>query len=87
MPYIKQHQRDECLENGLADFLTYLLTVSVENRKGFVAYAVEYLGKHSFGQNYFGLSTGTDAVRSAYNEMEKDLAAYEAKKRLENGDV
>lgn len=87
MPYIKQDQREVVQREGLADLTTWLASVPVEDRKGFLAYALEYLTLYSFKQNYFGRSTGLDALRSAYNELEADLKKYESKKREENGDV
>jgi len=87
MPYIENEKREECLEQGLEGLVQYLMSVPVETRKGFVAYCVKFLGKHCFKENYFGKSTGTDAVRSALREMIKDLDSYENTKRLENGDV
>ena len=88
MPYIGQKKRNFILlERGWGDVLKWLRTIDVQERKGFLAYTLEYLALYSFEQNYFGRSTGLDALRSAYNELEKDLAAYEAKKRFENGDV
>lgn len=87
MPYIKLSQREEVLNQGLDELVTYLQTVPIENRKGFVAYAAEYMAKYAFQQTYFGMSTGTDALRSAFVEMRKDLSSYEAKKRHENGEV
>jgi hypothetical protein len=67
--------------------LDYLLTVPIELRKGFVAYIVMALGKHAFPSNYFGKSTGKDAVESAFVELKKELDEYEAQKKEENGGV
>lgn len=86
MPYIKYKERDFIvLKKELGALVSWLGSVPIEKRKGFVAYIVNYIGKHSFTNNYFGKSTGTDAVRSAYKEMVIDLFEYEVKKKKENG--
>ena len=88
MPFIKSKERDFVLKYKELNYLVeWLRTVPVEDRKGFVAFIINFIGKHSFTENYFGMSTGTDAVRSAYREMVKELDEYEAKKKKENGDV
>jgi len=88
MPYIKQKERDFILtDQGLDRLVEWLHTMPVTNRKGFVAYIINYIGKHSFDYNYFGKSTGLDAVRSAFTEMKRDLFNYECLKKAENGDV
>ena len=88
IPYVKNRERKFILHRQeLKRLLDWLITVPVEKRKGFVAYIVNYLGKHSFTDDYFGKSTGLDAVRIAYREMEKELYKYEAQKKLESGEV
>lgn len=87
MPYIGNKMKKECKEQGFEEFVQYLTTVPVALRKGFVAWATMYMAKHCFTANYFGKSTGTDAVRSAFIELEKGLAKYEAKKKRLNGGV
>ena len=88
MPYIKQKKRAFILKDrNLEEWANWLRTVPVEQRKGFVAYIVNYIGKYSFTDNYFGKSTGLDAVRSAYEEMKIELQLYEYEKKMENGDV
>ncbi len=89
MPFIKQQERTFIKnDQGLETMLNWLLTISVEKRKGYLAYIVMYLGKYFGGEvNYFNLSTGTDAVRSALNELERELKNYEKKKSWENGEV
>jgi len=86
MPYITQKEREFIRDDrNLNLILVWLRTLPVEQRKGFVAYIVNLLAKHSFTHNYFGLSTGIDAVRSAYREMVKELDEYEAEKKKLNG--
>jgi len=87
MPFLKQAQRAVCLEQGLEEYTKWMKTIPVELRKGFVAFSVEYLARYAFTDNYFGKSTGTDAIRSAYVEMDKDLDEYEDEKKDLNGDV
>ena len=88
MPYVKQEpNRRIAKEQGLEQFRDWLRTLPVEQLKGDLAFAVKYLGLTAYGYNYFGLSTGTDAVRSALRELELDLANYEAEKKSENGDT
>jgi len=88
MPYIKSKERNFVLKYKELIFLVeWLRTVKVQDRKGFVAFIVNFIAKHSFTPNYFGMSTGTDAVRSAYREMLKELDEYEAEKKKVNGRV
>ncbi len=88
MPYIKIKEREFILnDKGFDLFVTWLGTIPVQERKGFVAFATEYMAKYSFTNNYFGKSTGVDAVRSAYIEMQLDLLTYEKQKRDENGEI
>jgi len=88
MPYITPKERNFIqVDKGLWDLVAWLETVTIEKRKGYIAYIVNYVAKHSFNQNYFGKSTGTDAIRSAFVEMKRDLIIYEIKKKEENGEV
>ena len=88
MPYIKLEDRKELAKNGgLNSVWNYLLHLSTEKRKGAVAYIVMYLAVESFTKDYFGLSTGTDAVRSALYELENKLADYEQEKKQQNGAI
>lgn len=87
MPYTTEKMRLEALENGLEEFTAYLYTLPIELRKGFLAHAVMYLGKYTFDYNYFGLSTGCDAVRSALVELKRELQEYEDKAKERNGNV
>lgn len=87
MPFIKNSMKYECFTQGFREFAEYLKTVPVERRKGFVAWAVMYMAKYTFNLNYFGRSTGTDAVRSAFVELKKELDEYEQEKKEENGGV
>lgn len=88
MPYIDLQAREFILvDKDLYRFTEWLTTVPIEQRKGFLAYIIEYLTKYSFDLNYFGRSTGLDALRSAFIELKQDLLVYEKKKREEHGDI
>jgi len=88
MPYIT---RDEAkfikIDQNVERLVDWLLSVPEHRRKGYVAYIVKFIGKWAFKGNYFGISTGTDAVRSALTELVKDLEEYKKQKKEVNGDV
>jgi len=87
MPYIERDDRDILKAHGLRKLVTYIKGLKSEKKKGLVAYAVMKLALEVFDPNYFGISTATDAVRSALVEMKKKLADYEETKKHMNGDV
>lgn len=87
MPYIEQTDREIIQKRGLKKARDYVKGLTDQKKKGFVAWAVMWFALTVFEHSYFGISTATDAVRSALVEMEKLLAEYEERKKHYNGGV
>jgi len=87
MPYIKQDDREVLQKSGLLELKSYIGGMKDDNKKGLIAYAVMWLALKCFPISYYGISTATDAVRSALVEMEQYLGEYEEQKKQENGGV
>ncbi len=87
MPYIQQTDKDILQKKGLLKYRDYVKGLKNEKKKGFVAWTVMWFALTVFEHSYFGISTATDAVRSALVEMEKLLASYEEQKKHHNGGV
>ncbi|MHB1864889.1 MAG: DUF6899 family protein [Candidatus Saccharimonadales bacterium] len=87
MPYIKPEQRQP-IDNLLQSLIEHLKQLPVEEQDGALNYAVTKVLKALYQPKYFHYNRAMGVLSSIQAEWyRRDVAPYEDKKIVENGDL